>query len=49
MPIADSKIFKEKLGADIIIENKKGHMDEGSRVFKLDRILSELLKIVEKT
>ena len=45
VPIADSKIFKDKIGADIIIESGKGHMNEESGITKLERILSETLKM----
>ncbi len=47
VPIADSKIFHDNLGAEIIIENKKGHMNEEAGVVKLYRILSELIKIAK--
>ncbi len=47
VPIADSKIFQDKLGADITIENNKGHIDQESGIVKLQRILSELLKMAK--
>lgn len=47
VPIADSKIFANELHADVVIEHDKGHMNEESGVTKLERILSEVLKVVE--
>ena len=41
VPLSDLKIFKENLGAKIIIENNKGHFNEA----KNQTAVSELLKL----
>lgn len=46
VPISDSKLFQRELGADIIIERDKGHINEERRINKLQRILSETLKLI---
>ena len=45
VPLNDSKIFKNKLNAKIIIEHKKGHFDPSSGVRKLPSALKSLLSI----
>jgi predicted alpha/beta hydrolase family esterase len=44
VPISDSKIFKEKLGAKIIIEKGKGHYIE-DRTKEIPILLNEILKV----
>jgi len=44
----NSKVFKQKLGAKIILEHKKGHFSGSDRVKKLPIVLRELLKIAKK-
>ncbi|MBI2583426.1 MAG: serine hydrolase family protein [Candidatus Aenigmarchaeota archaeon] len=46
VPMTESGIFKEKLGANIIIENKKGHMTEEDGITELPSILESVLKMV---
>ncbi len=45
VPIEDAKIFRENLGAKIIIEHKKGHFSSEDSVFELPVALESLLKI----
>jgi predicted alpha/beta hydrolase family esterase len=45
VPIEDQKIFKEKLGAKIIVESKQGHFDE---VEKVPSALDAILEISKK-
>lgn len=46
VPRADAEIFKEKLGAKIIVEKSKGHFTEDDGVFEIPVVLQELLKII---
>ena len=48
VPLSDSEIFKEKLGAKIIIEKGKGHFTEDDNVYEIPVALKELLRITEK-
>ncbi len=45
MGVNVEKIFEDKLGSQTVIESGKGHFDEKSGVIKLQRILSEVIKI----
>lgn len=45
VPALDQKLFEEKLGAQTIIEHKKGHIDQDAGVVKLQRILSEATRL----
>ena len=44
----NSKVFKQKLGAKIVIQHKKGHFSGSDGIKKLPIVLSELLKMVKK-
>ena len=44
VPLKDANIFREKLGAKIIIEKNKGHFTEEDNIKKMPIILKELLK-----
>jgi hypothetical protein len=43
----DSETFKEKLGAKIIVEHKRGHFSGGDNVTEIPVVLNELLKMIE--
>ena len=45
VPDSESKIFKNKLNAKIILEKNKGHFSGGDKVTKLNSVLKELLAI----
>lgn len=45
VPLEDSELFKQKLGAKIIIEHNKGHFTEETNVTEIPVVLEELLKI----
>jgi len=45
VPFADSKIFKEKLGAEIIVEHNKGHFSGSDGIKELPSALEAILKI----
>lgn len=45
VPIEDAKIFKEKLGAKIIIEHNKGHFRTDDGITELPVALESILKI----
>ena len=45
VPLTDSKIFKSKLGAKIIIEHKRGHFSGNSGIKKLSSALKSILEI----
>ncbi|KKQ77933.1 MAG: hypothetical protein A3A96_04125 [Candidatus Zambryskibacteria bacterium RIFCSPLOWO2_01_FULL_39_39] len=45
VPMSDSEIFKEKLGAEIIIENNKGHFSGSDGIKKLQSLLDAVLKM----
>lgn len=45
VPMSESNIFKEKLGAKILIEKNKGHFCESDGVKELPIVLEELLKM----
>ena len=45
VPLSDSEIFREKLGAKIIIESNKGHFSDDARIKELPIVLKELSKI----
>ena len=46
VPLKDQDIFKEKLGAKIIIEKDKGHFDEGSGVKNLPSVLNNIIELL---
>ncbi|MBR9682795.1 MAG: serine hydrolase family protein [Candidatus Aenigmarchaeota archaeon] len=43
IPLSDSEIFKEKLGAEIVIEHGKEHMQEEHGIMKLPVVLEKIL------
>ena len=45
VPLIDSKIFKKKLNAKIIIEHGKYHFDPYHKIKKLESVVDSLLKI----
>ncbi len=45
VPIGDKDIFKEKLGAEIIMEHNKGHFSGSDGITELPIVLNSLLKI----
>ena len=44
VPLSDSKIFKEKLNAEIIVLNNKGHIGREDNVKELPEALNAILK-----
>ena len=48
VPQENQKIFKQKLGAKIIIEHKKGHFSGNDGIKKLPAALKALLQMIEK-
>jgi len=48
VPIADSELFKNKLGAKIIIENKKGHFSGSDGIKESPSALETVLEIVRE-
>ncbi|MEK6863847.1 MAG: alpha/beta fold hydrolase [Nanoarchaeota archaeon] len=47
VPFDNSVIFKEKLGAKIIIEKQKGHFSGSDNIAKLPSVLKELLEMAK--
>jgi hypothetical protein len=47
VPLKDKEIFEKELGAKIIIEENKGHFEEGSGITELPIVLKSLLEIAE--
>lgn len=47
VPIADVEVFREKLGADIIIEHEKGHFSGGEGMAELPGVFDAVLKRAE--
>jgi len=45
--LSDSELFKEKLGAKIIIEHNKGHICQESGVMELPSALNEILEMAK--
>ena len=45
VPLTNIDIFRDGLGAKIIIEKKKGHFTEGDKVLEIPIVLKELLKM----
>ena len=45
VPLSDSKIFKEKLGAKIIVEHNKGHFSGNSGIKELPSLLEAVLEL----
>ena len=48
VPLSDAEIFKEKLGAEIIIEKEKKHFEDKRGIKELPSVLSSILKIANK-
>lgn len=46
VPIDDAKIFKEGLGAKVIIERNKGHFTDEEGITELPVVLDELLRLI---
>ena len=46
--VTDSKIFKEKLGAKIIIEHNKGHFSDSDNVKELPIVLNSIMELIKK-
>ncbi|MBN2052924.1 serine hydrolase family protein [Candidatus Woesearchaeota archaeon] len=44
VPVEDSKIFKEKLNAKIILEHNKGHFDDEATIKEFPSLLKEIIK-----
>ncbi|MFH1427797.1 MAG: alpha/beta hydrolase [Patescibacteria group bacterium] len=47
VPLSDSNIFKDKLGAKIIIEHNKGHFSDSDNIKKLSSALKSILEIAK--
>jgi len=47
VPLTDSEIFKEKLGAKIIVEHRRGHFSGSDNIRKIPVVLDELLKMAK--
>jgi predicted alpha/beta hydrolase family esterase len=47
VPLRDSEIFKEKLGAKIIVERGKGHFSGEDNITKLPVVLDEIVKMAD--
>lgn len=45
VPLSDKDIFKEKLGAKIIVEHDKGHFTEDDNVVENQVVINEILKM----
>ncbi len=45
VPLQDANVFKEKLGAEVIIEKKKGHYTMETRISEVPLVLDALLKM----
>ena len=45
VPLGDSELFKEKLGAKIIIEKDKGHFSDDAGITEIPIVLEEMLRI----
>lgn len=45
VPLSDSDIFKKELGAKIITEHNKGHLDANSGITELPIVLEKILEI----
>ncbi|MFH1455946.1 MAG: alpha/beta hydrolase [archaeon] len=45
VPLSDSKLFRERLNAKIIIEKEKGHFDDSANIKELPVVFNELLKM----
>lgn len=48
VPLKHGPVFKEKLGAELIVEHKKGHFDDNAGIKELPPALGSLLKFVTK-
>ncbi len=49
VPLSDSRIFKEWLGAKVIVEHKKGHFSGSDNNLKLPSALESILRMSEKS
>ena len=47
VPLENTNLFREKLGAKIIIEKQKGHFTESDNVKELPSVLNELLEMMK--
>lgn len=47
VPLSDSKIFKNKLKANIILEKNKGHFTQDDKIRKVPKVLKEFLKLTK--
>ena len=45
VPLSDSKLFKERLNAKIIIEHNKGHFSDDAGIKELPVVLNKILKM----
>ncbi len=45
VPLDDAKVFRDKLGAEIVIEKKKGHYTMETKVREVPAVLEALLKM----
>lgn len=45
VPLSDKEIFKEKFGAEVIVEHKKGHLSEDAGVKELPSAFGAILEI----
>lgn len=47
VPLENTNLFREKLGARIIVEKQKGHFTESDDVKELPSVLNELVEMAE--
>lgn len=47
VPLSQQDIFREELGAEIIVEHDKGHFSEGDDIHELPSALESVLKIAD--
>ncbi len=45
VPVSDSELFKENLGAELILEKSKGHITGEDGITELPIVLDSILKI----
>ncbi len=48
VPLSDAEIFKEKLGAEVIVQEKKGHFTGDDGIFEMPIAIEKLLEIADK-
>jgi len=46
VPISDSKVFEEKLGAKIIVEHEKGHFFDDPKMLELESAFNSIMEMV---